>query len=181
MKRLAGAVAVAILIAVGGYGLLREPMDLSAPNTQGTTMERDSMPYVGVGCIVMHDGRMLLVRNQRDRWSTPGGLLEYGKSPANAAARETLEETGVTVRNVEFVAVTNDVIEDIGRHYVTIWMRCEADDSTIVTDPVEIREAGWFEPTDLPDPKHLFFENLLSGKTLPAHPNNIPFLADLPR
>lgn len=141
-------------------------------------MERDSMPYVGVGCIVVHDGRVLMVRNQRDRWSTPGGLLEYGESPASAAARETLEETGVTVRNVEFVAVTNDVIEDVGRHYITIWMRGEAEEPTIVADPEEIREAAWFDPADLPEPKHLFFENLLAGKTLPARPGNMPFVTD---
>lgn len=179
MQKLAGAAAGAILITVSGYGLLRDRTDLSAPTIQDrTTMERDSMPYVGVGCIVMHEGRTLLVRNQRDRWSTPGGLLEFGESPASAAARETLEETGVTVRNVEFVAVTNDVIEDIGRHYVTIWMRCEADDVTIVADSGEIREAAWFDPADLPEPRHLFFENLLSGKTLPTRPENMPFVMD---
>lgn len=88
IQKLAGAaVAEAILIAVSGYGISRDRAQANAPPIQDRTiMERDSMPYVGVGCIVVHDGRVLMVRNQRDRWSTPGGLLEYGESPESAGA-----------------------------------------------------------------------------------------------
>jgi 8-oxo-dGTP pyrophosphatase MutT (NUDIX family) len=44
-------------------------------------------------------GRLLLVR-QRDGavWSTPGGLIEPDERPADAAAREAWEETGLVVR-----------------------------------------------------------------------------------
>lgn len=133
-------------------------------------------PAVGVGCIVMREGRVLLVRNNRGFWSTPGGHLDFGESPADCAARETFEETGVRVSNVEFVAITNDVFEDRGRHYVTIWMRGEPDDAEpTIHDTVEIEEVGWFEPAALPEPLHLYFENLLAGRCLPPHPRNLPF------
>lgn len=36
-----------------------------------------------------------------------------------------LEETGLTVRGVKIVSVTNDVFEDVGKHYVTLFVRCE--------------------------------------------------------
>jgi 8-oxo-dGTP diphosphatase len=134
-------------------------------------MNRDNMPYVGVGCIVEYEGRLLLVRNRRNRWSTPGGLLDYGETPAAAAARETLEETGVVVRSAEFFALTNDVIEEVGRHYITIWMKCQPETTNIVIgDAAEIVEAGWFEPSAIPQPRHLFFENLLAGRTVPSPP-----------
>ena len=47
-------------------------------------------------------GRVLLVLRghepQSGRWSIPGGHVEPGETPAEAAAREALEETGLTVR-----------------------------------------------------------------------------------
>jgi 8-oxo-dGTP diphosphatase len=74
----------------------------------------DKVPYVGIGCIVVRDGKLLLVRNRRGFWSTPGGHLDFGESPDVCAVREVFEETGVRVANVEFVAVTNDVLTDVG-------------------------------------------------------------------
>lgn len=46
-------------------------------------------------------GRVLLVKRgtqpERGRWSVPGGSVDPGETPAQAAARETLEETGLRV------------------------------------------------------------------------------------
>lgn len=138
---------------------------------------RSDIPFIGVGCIVVHDGRVLLVRDRRGLWSTPGGHLDFGESPAEAAVRETAEETGVAVIGVEFVAITNDVMPDVGKHYVTIWMRGETDEPTIaIADTHEIEEAAWFDPHSLPAPRHMFFENLLARRTLPGSPANL----DLP-
>lgn len=137
-------------------------------------VEWPQVPYVGVGCIVVHAGRVLLVRNQGGLWSTPGGHLDFGESPAEAAIRETAEETGVSVDGLAFVAVTNDVLVGAGKHYVTIWMRGETSDPTIaVRDTEEIEEAGWFDPAALPTPRHGFFENLLARRTLPPRPDNL--------
>ena len=138
---------------------------------------RPKVPLVGVGCIVVRaDGHLLLVRNQRGFWSTPGGHLDFGESPAECAARETLEETGVQVSDIEFVAITNDVLPQLGRHYITIWMRATAPKlAPVIHDLVEIEAAGWFAPSALPEPRHLYFENLLAGRSLPPNPTNFPF------
>jgi ADP-ribose pyrophosphatase YjhB (NUDIX family) len=51
-------------------------------------------------------GRVLLVRNAGNRlWSTPGGILEPHESPADAAVRETWEETGLLVELVRVAGV----------------------------------------------------------------------------
>lgn len=105
------------------------------------------IPRVGVGCIVVRDGLLLLVRSKSEYWSTPGGHLEFGESPTVCAARETAEETGVQVSNVDFVAMTNDVMGQAGKHYVTIWMRADADDATpVIGDPAEVAAVEWFAP-----------------------------------
>ena len=136
----------------------------------------DKIPFVGTGCIVVRDGRLLLVRNRRGFWSTPGGHLDFGETPEACAARETLEETGVSVKNVQFVAITNDVLLDVGKHYLTVWLRGDADDSNpTIGDAEEIIEIGWFAADALPKPLHLYFENLLAGRCLPPNPQNLPF------
>jgi 8-oxo-dGTP pyrophosphatase MutT (NUDIX family) len=52
------------------------------------------------------DGRLLLV-HQRDGdvWSTPGGMIEPDEQPADAAAREAWEETGLVVRPDRLIGV----------------------------------------------------------------------------
>jgi ADP-ribose pyrophosphatase YjhB (NUDIX family) len=45
------------------------------------------------------DGRVLLVyETDPDAWSTPGGSVEVDERPEDAARREVLEETGLSVR-----------------------------------------------------------------------------------
>jgi 8-oxo-dGTP diphosphatase len=134
-----------------------------------------TVPNVGVGCIVVRDGRILMVQSRNGYWSTPGGHLDFGESPAECAARETLEEAGVRVTNAEFVAITNDVFEERGKHYVTIWMSAEPESNEVtIHDSAEIADAGWFEPSELPSPLHLYFENLVSQRCLPPQPLNLP-------
>jgi|SRR5688572_2869386 len=135
-------------------------------------------PAVGVACIVTRAGRVLLIKRQRSHgagsWSTPGGHLDFGESLAECAIRETEEETGVRVARAEFLAITNDVFTDVGKHYVTVWMRGEADTSeATVRDTTEVADVGWFAPDALPAPLFLSLENLLAGRCLPAGSNHL--------
>lgn len=112
-------------------------------------------------------------------WSTPGGHLDFGESPADCAARETLEETGIGVTNLRFVAITNDVLEDSDKHYVTIWMRGDPDRmDPLIGDAEEIADVGWFRADALPQPLFVYFENLLSHRCLPSPPLNFPFASE---
>src|SRR6266542_1617639 len=58
-------------------------------------------PKVAAAVLVELDGRVLLVRriNEpfRGLWSLPAGFVNGGEDPAEAAARECLEETGLDV------------------------------------------------------------------------------------
>ena len=59
-------------------------------------------PKVGVGVMVVEDGRLLLVRRamepEKGKWSLPAGYLDPGESPVETAVREAGEETGLEVR-----------------------------------------------------------------------------------
>ncbi len=76
---------------------------------------------MGVGCVVVRDGALLMVRRGREPaqglWSLPGGRLEHGESLAEAAAREVLEETGLEVRVSDLLGVY-EAVGDI--HYVVL-------------------------------------------------------------
>jgi ADP-ribose pyrophosphatase YjhB (NUDIX family) len=51
-------------------------------------------------------GRVLLVRHvEGNVWTTPGGMIEPGETPADAAVRETYEETGLVVELQRIVGV----------------------------------------------------------------------------
>jgi ADP-ribose pyrophosphatase YjhB (NUDIX family) len=58
-------------------------------------------PKVVAGTIPEEDGRLLLTRRSihpgYGLWTFPGGFVDFGESVSDAALRETLEETGLTV------------------------------------------------------------------------------------
>jgi 8-oxo-dGTP diphosphatase len=64
---------------------------------------------VGVGGVVIQDGRALLIRRGTEplkgEWSIPGGVLEVGETLVAGVQRELLEETGLTVRVLELIEV----------------------------------------------------------------------------
>lgn len=64
-------------------------------------MEENTNWSQSVGCVVMRDGKVLLGRHTygvgKGKLILPGGYLQFGELPQEAAKREVLEETGVCV------------------------------------------------------------------------------------
>ncbi|KAK1983935.1 NUDIX domain-containing protein [Colletotrichum cereale] len=106
-------------------------------------------PRVGVAAIIQRkDGRIIVGQRKSSHGAgtiqLPGGHLEFGESFFLCAERETLEETGLRVRGVKVAAVTNDVFGDLGKHYITIFVRCEMEDPD--AEPINVEPekcAGW--------------------------------------
>lgn len=132
----------------------------------------DRGPRVGVGVIVRRGDEVLLLHRTgahgAGSWSTPGGHLDHGETPEQCAARELREETGVEVRDLRFRAITNDIFEPDGRHYVTIWMEGDyGGGEAAVASAREASRVGWFRWSQLPAPLFLPFRNLLAGLGYP--------------
>lgn len=95
--------------------------------------EYPERPIVAVGGVVVHEGRVLLIRRGRPpmegRWSIPGGILELGETIADAVARELKEETGVQIRVLELIEIYEKVARDergfAQYHFVILDYRCE--------------------------------------------------------
>ena len=65
--------------------------------------------------VVIRDGKVLLVLGRGPVYLMPGGGIEQGESPAEAAARELFEETGLTATNRHHVFLIDSTGEvDIG-------------------------------------------------------------------
>lgn len=72
-------------------------------------------PYVGIGVAVFRPGHVLLIKRGKPprlgEWSLPGGAQELGETVFEAARREVMEETGVTIDDLRLI----DVIDSIRR------------------------------------------------------------------
>ncbi|GAC1390629.1 MAG: NUDIX hydrolase [Ktedonobacteraceae bacterium] len=128
-------------------------------------------PYVGVGVLVLKGAQMLLLRRKNvhgaGSWSPPGGHLEFGESLEACAIRETQEETGLIIAYAKFRAITNDLFEAEGKHYLTVWMEgTYVSGEASINAPYEVAEIGWFSRNALPEPLFLPLENLLTGKSV---------------
>lgn len=87
--------------------------------------EYPETPLVGVGAVVVDQGRVLLVRRGREplkgHWSLPGGMLEVGEALTAGVVREVREETGLVVEPLELVELLDRIHregERVRYHYV---------------------------------------------------------------
>jgi len=75
-----------------------------------------SQPVVGVGAVIVCDGKILLVKRRgepgRGKWSVPGGLVELGETVEEAVIREVKEETGLDVAEPELIDVVDNIVRD---------------------------------------------------------------------
>ena len=95
-------------------------------------MHSPTQPVVGVGAVIVHDGKALIVRRAHDprkgEWSLPGGRVELGESLVDATRREMREETGLDVGVGEMIEVFDRIHRhDDGRiryHFVIVDFLC---------------------------------------------------------
>ncbi|PYN03549.1 MAG: NUDIX hydrolase [Candidatus Rokuibacteriota bacterium] len=116
------------------------------------TREYPDYPRVGVGAVILHEDKVLLVRRGQSpsfgKWSLPGGLVELGESTREAIAREIMEECGIGIRVVDVAGVLDRVVhDDAGRvryHYVLVDYLAYPESLDVVAGS-DAGDAQWFD------------------------------------
>jgi 8-oxo-dGTP diphosphatase len=106
----------------------------------------------GAGAVVFDgEGRVLLVREDygRRRWSLPGGRVERGELPHEAAVREAREETGLSITPVAVIGLYRFYGE---RTFDVYAYCCEYEGEAQIASPGEIADLVWVDPLELPTP-----------------------------
>jgi 8-oxo-dGTP diphosphatase len=114
--------------------------------------EYPDYPRVGVGAVILHEDKVLLVRRGQSpsfgKWSLPGGLVELGESTRAAIAREIVEECGIGIRVVDVAGVLDRIVhDDAGRvryHYVLVDYLAYPESLDVVAGS-DAGDAQWFE------------------------------------
>jgi 8-oxo-dGTP diphosphatase len=113
----------------------------------------DPNVHVGVAAVVERDERLLMLRrggvgafasDGHGTWSVPGGWLDLGETPWEAAVRETREETGVEVEARHSDGFVSCLSYNGAFQIVTLFVSCRwiAGEPT-VTEPEKCPEVAW--------------------------------------
>ena len=133
----------------------------------GSWREYPEKPIIGIGGVVIEDGRALLIRRGSEpllgQWSIPGGTLELGETLIEGTERELREETGLTVKVLEMIEVferinfgsgadeTWKTLEEKRRprfHFVIVDYLCDRISGVPVAGG-DVTDVAWAEENDL--------------------------------
>ncbi|KAG6951863.1 hypothetical protein JG688_00013554 [Phytophthora aleatoria] len=134
-----------------------ETQDTSETNRIGTLQaefvklkEQKTVVRVGVGVLLMskkHPDCVLIGQRKgshgEGKFALPGGHLEMFESWEECALREVKEETDLDLKEAKFATVTNDPMENEGKHYITILMQAVVDDEQTVRNMEPNKCEGW--------------------------------------
>ena len=118
-----------------------------------------------VTAVIRRDDQLLLVRrSDNGSWSPVTGIMDPGEEPADSAAREALEETGVEIRVDRLAAVSSGIavthVNGDRAIYLDIAFACSwvSGDPYVADD--ESVEVRWWPIDGLPDLKPMLLERI---------------------
>src|SRR5690606_15504594 len=135
------------------------------------------LPLVGVSAVVFRDEKVLLgKRADNGAWQTIAGIVEPGEEPADAAARECLEEAGVVV-SVDRLALVQQLPRITYANgdqvdYLDLVFRCTWVSGEPHPSDGELSEVGFYdlaEMMDVVDDAHVRKIALAVAEDDPAH------------
>lgn len=126
--------------------------------------EEKQRAKVGVGAMILKDGKVLLGKRNDDAkkassdlhgegtWTMPGGKLDFQETLLEGVCREIFEEIGVKINadKLKVISVADEIVPD--NHYVTIGFLCEDfNGEARLMEPEEITEWKWYNLNELPE------------------------------
>jgi 8-oxo-dGTP pyrophosphatase MutT (NUDIX family) len=105
---------------------------------------------VSVKGVLIRDGRVLLLKNEREEWELPGGKLGLGEEPPACVAREIAEETGLPVATGPILDAWQYHIRE-GRDVLIVTYGCHPEGNQSPTLSNEHKEIGFFTQAEVGD------------------------------
>ena len=103
---------------------------------------------VSIKGVLLIDGKVVVVRNERVEWELPGGRLEIGETPEQALEREFAEELAVKVEALRLIdSYLFEVIP--GKHVFVVTYGCRLRDGFAPALSDEHSAFGLYAPEEL--------------------------------
>lgn len=120
------------------------------------TNSSNNQVKVGVGVMIFKNGKILLSKRKGSHgsgeYAFPGGHLEYLEGFEECAKRETKEECGIEIKDVEFLFLAN-VDKYAPKHYVHIGLIAKwKSGEPKVLEPDKSKSWGWYDLGKCPAP-----------------------------
>jgi 8-oxo-dGTP pyrophosphatase MutT (NUDIX family) len=106
---------------------------------------------ISVKGVVVQDGRVLLLRNEREEWELPGGKLQRDETPEQCLAREIIEETEWTVTTGPILDSWLYHIAVVNKDVFIVTYGCYPTSDTAPMVSCEHTEVGLFTEAQVPD------------------------------
>jgi mutator protein MutT len=113
--------------------------------------------HLGAYVILHDDNSLILIRKSRGAYTgkldLPGGTIEHGESPIEAAKREVEEEAGISINSIELVdaiskrTLWKDIDDDEDLHHVGIIYKSKCDNVNLKNDSdgLDSLGASWYK------------------------------------
>ncbi len=122
-------------------------------------------PKVAAAVLIEKDGRVLLVRRAnepyRGLWTLPAGFVNGNEDPAEAAARECLEETGLSVHVTRVLDVIAGREHKRGADFIIVYLAEVVSGELMADDDADAAE--WFARSELPPLAFQATQKILAG------------------
>ena len=111
---------------------------------------------VGTGVMIFKDEKVLIGKRKsklgEGDYSFPGGHLEHNESIVDGIKRETMEECGLKIKNIEFLSIAN-IRNYPPRHYIGFGFTAEIlSGEPKVMEPDKLVNWEWYDLNNLPEP-----------------------------
>ncbi len=111
-------------------------------------------PRVGCGAAIVRDGEILLIQRKRapeaGAWGLPGGKIDWLEAIEDAVRRETLEELGIALGELQLLCVMDYLDPTTPDHWVApVYLVTDFDGEPRLVEPDKHTAFGWF-PLDRP-------------------------------
>lgn len=113
------------------------------------------MYSISIKGVVVRDGQVLLLKNEREEWELPGGRIEPNETPEECVAREITEETQWPVTTGPILDSWMYYINEVEKYVFIVTYGCYPDTDAEPVLSHEHKEVG------------LFAENEIAGLNMP--------------